>query len=257
MIKFFLGVVLLASSLMAAEDHIAIVSYARGKVEALKKGATSWIKVAKDDVFSSGDIIRTGKNSSCELYLMDGTIFEIGSSSSLKIQEITGDKKHLKRAILDLEMGDLLSEIHKGLDYRVRTPQAICAVRGTKFAVKISASGISEVGVFSGKVGVYNFDKSGKLSKYAKIVKENQEALVKLYAKPKIAKKLSEDMLRIRRRMIKERARRKRLKREILKRRKKLLEKREKAILKRNKILRRKALRELRHSPKPRRIRRR
>jgi len=252
-IFFFL---LFCGALAAGDDYGAVVSSVSGDVKALKKNADEWKQVVKDDVFSSGDIIKTFTESSCEIYLIDGTIFEIGPNSLLKIEDIYGEDSHLKRTILDLEMGELLSEIEKGLDYRVRTPQAVCAVRGTKFAVKTGKSKESRVAVFKGKVGVRNYGKNGKLAKRAQIVKKMQEARVRLYKKPQLSKKLSAGMQKIRKRMVKNQARRKALKKKIIKRRKKILKARKKKILDANKKKKKTLLKERRKRRLPARRKR-
>ena len=213
----------------AGDDYAAIVNSVSGDVKSLKKNASEWARVVNGDGFSIGDIIKTFTDGSCEIYLIDGTIFEVGPNSLLKIDELHGEDSYLKRAIFDLEMGELLSEIEKGLDYRVRTPQAVCAVRGTRFAVKAGEE--SRVAVFDGKVGVRHYDKSGKLAKRAQIVKKMQEARVSLYAKPRLSKKLSEDMRSSCERMAKHQLRRRELRKKIIKERKALLKAREKRIL--------------------------
>ncbi|MBU3956510.1 FecR family protein [bacterium] len=220
-----------AESPPVRDDYGAVVNSVSGGVKALKKNAEVWVEVAKNDAFSSGDIIKTFADGSCEVYLIDGTIFEIGPNSILKIEDVYGENNHLKRAILDLEMGELLSEIETGLDYSVRTPQAVCAVRGTKFAVKLGESKESQIAVFKGSVGVRNYEKSGKLAKNAQIVKKMQETRVRLYEKPRLSKRLSADMQKMQKRMIKNQARRTALKREIIKRRKELLKARKEKII--------------------------
>jgi len=239
----------------AQKDCIAVVNRVSDGVSALKEGATLWITVKKDDVFASGDIIKTGADVTCELYLIDGTIFEIGERSTLKIHDLSGDKKHLKRTILDLEIGELLSTIEKGLDYRVRTPQAVCAVRGTEFVVKSSKDKLTTAAVFSGKVGVFHYEKSGKLSKQARIIKKMQEAHVRLYKKPEVLKEFSKEMKSVRKRMLKDRARRSKLKKQIIKNRKQLLNKKKKAILRKNKNMKKRAVEERRSKRPPRRRR--
>ncbi|PKP62195.1 hypothetical protein CVT91_00320 [Candidatus Atribacteria bacterium HGW-Atribacteria-1] len=218
-----------AESSPGRDDYGAVVNSVSGEVKSLKKNSQDWTMVVKDDIFSSGDIIKTFADGSCEVYLIDGTIFDIGPNSLLKIDDLHGEDSFLKRAIFDLEMGELLSEIEKGLDYRVRTPQAVCAVRGTKFAVKAGKE--SRVAVFDGKVGVRHYEKSGKLAKRAQIVKKMQEARIGLYAKPQLGKKISEDMRAIYARMAKNQQRRKELRKKIIKKRKEILKARKKRIL--------------------------
>jgi len=197
--------------------------------------------------------LHSGGQSGLRQRFIDGTIFEIGPSSTLKIQDLSGDKKHLKRTILDLEIGELLSTIEKGLDYKVRTPQAVCAVRGTEFVVRSGKNKVTKSAVFSGKVGVFHYEKSGKLSKQAKIIKKNQETHVRLYKKPEVLKKFSKEMNRVRKRMLKNRARRKKLKKAIIKNRKELLKKKKKAILRRNKNIKKGAIEERKSRRPPRR----
>ncbi|MCD6423200.1 MAG: FecR domain-containing protein [Elusimicrobia bacterium] len=244
------------SFLQAAEQHIAIVSKSEGNVFALKQGATNWIKVKQDDVFSEGDILKTEENSSCEMYLINGTIFEMGSSSRLKIVTLTGTEKKIKQSTLELEMGELFSKVEKGIDYSVKMPQAVCAVRGTEFVAAVSREQ-SEVAVFDGKVGVSNYERSGKLSRKKIYVKAMQEAHIRLYARPKLFKRLSKKMEARRLKALKEVVRRRKLKKLILKNRKKILKRRKKLILKRNKRLKRKVLRRIkdrqRRKPVPRR----
>ncbi|PIU17951.1 MAG: hypothetical protein COT16_03685 [Elusimicrobia bacterium CG08_land_8_20_14_0_20_44_26] len=250
--KVFVLLFLAVSGVCAQEDYIAIVNQTSGEVTALRKGADSWKEVAKDDAFAAGDIIKTEENSSCEIYLIDGTIFEIGPSSVLKIQELSGKDDFLERTILDLEMGDLLSEIEKGLDYSVRTPQAVCAVRGTKFAVSTGESKESKIAVFKGRVGVKNYEKSGLLSKTDQIINEMQEAHVALYNKPQLMKKLSKEMSAVRDRMVKNNSRRKKLRKKIFKERKALLEKRKEIILERNREKKEELIKERKSRRNPR-----
>jgi len=264
---FFL---LFCGALTATDDYGAVVSSVEGDVKSLKKNSQEWAPVAQNDIFSTGDIIKTFADGRCEVYLIDGTIFEIGPSSLLKIEDIYGEDNYLKRAIFDLEMGEILSEIEnlkraifdlemgeilseieKGLDYRVRTPHAVCAVRGTKFAVKSGKSKDTRVAVFKGKVGVKNYEKNGKLAKRAQVVKKNQETRVRLYKKPQLSKKLSAGMRKIRKRMVKNQARRKVLKKKIIKRRRAILKARKKKILDANRKKKKSLIKERRKKRPP------
>ncbi len=245
---FFL---LFCGVLTAADDYGAVVSSVEGDVKSLKNNSQEWVPVAQNDIFSTGDIIKTFADGRCEVYLIDGTIFEIGPNSLLKIEDIYGEDNYLKRAIFDLEMGEILSEIEKGLDYRVRTPHAVCAVRGTKFVVKSGKSKDTRVAVFKGKVGVKNYEKNGKLAKRAQVVKKMQETRVRLYKKPQLSKKLSAGMQKIRKRMVKNQARRKVLKKKIIKRRKAILKARKKKILDANKKKKKSLIKERRKRRPP------
>jgi len=258
-LKRFLALLFVLSGfLFAKEQHIAIVSKSEGKVYALKEGATDWISVKQDDVFSKGDILKTEENSSCEMYLVNGTIFEMGPSSRMKIVTLIGSKKKVKQTTLELEMGELFSKVEKKIDYSVKMPQAVCAVRGTEFVTAVSKDQ-SEVGVFDGKVAVANYERSGKLSRKKIYVKARQEAHIRLYARPKLFKRLSKKMEARRLKALKEVVRRRKLKKLILKNRKKILKRRKKLILERNTRLKRKVLRGLKdrrqRKPVPRRRR--
>ena len=97
-----------------------------------------------------GDSVHTGSDGRVELRLMaDGSRIDVGPSTTLKV---------IKDAI-SLDLGKVFLQIAKSVDrklngFRVRTPTAVCAVRGTEFAVLTEPDGRTVVSVIEGDVEV-------------------------------------------------------------------------------------------------------
>ncbi|MDA8130725.1 MAG: FecR family protein [Elusimicrobia bacterium] len=156
--RIFLITALLALPAAMNAAETACIYQLQGSVEVRKAGEEDWLKAVKGLPLRQGDSLRTGGRSWCEMLLRDGTFIRLDQNSETGAEELRADDEgrafgfsFLKgRAVWLVAKlkGKVLSR------FTVRTPSAVCAVRGTEFAVSVSTDGASQVGLFEGKVAL-------------------------------------------------------------------------------------------------------
>ena len=137
----------------AASAQIDIVEK-QGNVEVYLPRAQTWSRVTEVPWrVEKGDKIRTGGGSTASLLTPDGSKILLGSSSEFEAESSAGVGE---LALFKLELGSLKAWVTKSLNrrFRVRTPTAICAVRGTAFMVDVAASRATLIDVSEGVVAV-------------------------------------------------------------------------------------------------------
>lgn len=126
----------------------------QGNVEVLFSRSQAWMRVTETPFrVENGDKIRTGGGSSASLQTPDGSKVLLASSSEFSV-EASGAKG--ADAAFKLDIGSLKAWVTKSLSrrFRVRTPTAVCAVRGTQFLVDVAASRATLIEVSEGVVAV-------------------------------------------------------------------------------------------------------
>jgi len=157
-----------------------------GKAYVKSDAAEHWSKIEKDLPLEFDDTIRTDPGANVVLSLDNKGIIRIEGNSEVELSSIEkGD------SVINILKGSLVAKINHFLDktfmFKVKTPTAVCAIRGTEFAVEYSSfNDETGVAVFDeGKVGVTpshsNIEKHGDDEM---IVGENTE----IYLGPKIRK---------------------------------------------------------------------
>ncbi|MEA2082590.1 MAG: FecR family protein [Elusimicrobiota bacterium] len=145
----------LCSSVYAQEAFIMKTS---GKAY-LNSGGI-WQAVKKDMLVTAGNSITTENGASVTLRLSDGHTIEIRGDSIFSLGE---NSENLKE--MDIWLGRLLAKVEKlppGRKFTVRTPAAVCAVRGTKFTVDVNEDKKTDVYVDKGIVGVMDSSGAGE-----------------------------------------------------------------------------------------------
>ncbi|MCD6412876.1 MAG: FecR domain-containing protein [Elusimicrobia bacterium] len=141
-----------AASVCAQE---AIITDVTGSAFLSSQGI--WKKAAPQTVVRAGDSITTEIGAEVTLSFAAGHTVKISGNSIFSIEK---NEENLKE--LDLWLGELSAKVQKlapSQKFRVYTPAAVCAVRGTKFDVSVSEDKRTEVYVSDGIVGV--MDRSG------------------------------------------------------------------------------------------------
>lgn len=94
-----------------------------------------------------GSRVRTGAGDHARITFRDGSEVALKESSDLFIAASGQEKIEL-----ELSRGDLLAKVAKLLSrkFLVRTPKAVCSVRGTTFQVSVGADGRTDVRLFEG-----------------------------------------------------------------------------------------------------------
>ncbi|MBI5239700.1 MAG: FecR domain-containing protein [Elusimicrobia bacterium] len=162
----------------ADADYEARLTEAKGEVTVFTAEEPEGVPGEKDMPLLPGDKVRTGEDSSAEIALSGEHCVCLRPHSELTLA-------NLRRADseLSLALGSLLAKVQSlaGGLFRVRTPAAVAAVRGTEFAVEIDEADpeLTSVGVFDeGKVSVSGADGAEEL------LKSNQETTVRRGSRP-------------------------------------------------------------------------
>ena len=145
---------------MASFDYpvvAPVVSMVSGDVTVKEAAVEAWKQAEQGMLLATGDTVRTGPASRCELSAATGKI-RLYENTVIVIPEVVdeGDKKDLRG--VNLEDGAGLFRIRKrGVErgFEVKTPHIIAGAKGTLFAVQTSKeAGYSRVAVYSGVVEV-------------------------------------------------------------------------------------------------------
>jgi len=133
------------------------VSFPLGNVLVLSKGDTQFRQVTFNMPIKNGDKIETRKKSRCELTYSDGSIVRIDEQSIYTVEKAV-IKKESKQVESNLSIGKIWANIKKlvsGSDtWRLKSPAAVVAVRGTIYRMNAGADSSSQVLVYDGNVAV-------------------------------------------------------------------------------------------------------
>lgn len=143
----------LAVLLCAASAHAqARLDSADGKVEVSPAGMNgAWMAAKPPYALKNGDRVRTGSDGSATLFFPDRTKVALGPDSAFAVEK--ADKKD---AVVKLDAGGLHAWVTKAMSrhFRVRSPSAVAAVRGTEFTVDVTATQDTQIVVDEGVVAV-------------------------------------------------------------------------------------------------------
>ena len=121
-----------------------------------------WSKITGEMPLDPNDMVKTSGDGLAEIYLDDKGAIYLGRNTELEITDL-----ELEDTIFSINFGSLVAKVKHFLNEKnklqVRTPSAVCAIRGTEFAVEYSKMGKeSSVAVFDeGRVAVTEADGSG------------------------------------------------------------------------------------------------
>jgi len=103
----------------------------------------------------NADLIRTKAESRCEVKLLEGSVVRIGENSEFEFTDASV-KKNSKKVKARLKRGRIWSNITKlrtkQEGFQIKTPTAVCAVRGTVY--RIDADSSTKCLVYAGAVDV-------------------------------------------------------------------------------------------------------
>ena len=129
-----------------------------GSVMVMKAGTQDWASASKGLPVAEGDRFRTGANAWCEIFFKDGTYVKMEADSETVAEELksTAAGRSFSFSFLKGKALWMAARLKwkAASRFSVRTPSAVCAVRGTDFTMIVSTSGETSVGLFEGKVAV-------------------------------------------------------------------------------------------------------
>ena len=140
-----------ASSKEQVETFTAKLFTAKGTVEVLKAGTTVWLKVKAPYMLEINDQVRTGTKSKAELYIKYGSKIRLAAETTFVVNRVSPEENSV-----EVIKGKMQAWIRKfaGRAFSVRTPAAVCAVRGTVFEVEVGDTGETAWNLFSGSIQV-------------------------------------------------------------------------------------------------------
>ncbi|MCM2267542.1 MAG: FecR family protein [Elusimicrobiales bacterium] len=147
-----------AQAMPATAAAVGCVYDLNGPVTMQKPGETDWLPATKGAAITEGDKLRTGARAWCEILFKDGTYIKMEADSETGAEELKTGAAGRSFSFSFLK-GKALWMAAKlkwktASRFTVRTPSAVCAVRGTDFTLVVSTSGATSIGLFEGKVAV-------------------------------------------------------------------------------------------------------
>ncbi len=131
----------------AADARQAILSHFTGTVETQAKGSAFWKKASPKMLLKEGEKVRTGKRSKATLLFEDGSRTEVYPDTTLSMSQLAAPVN------LEQTSGRTRNKVKKGgRGFALRTPTAVCSVRGTEFDVGVGANGDTQLDVMEGVV---------------------------------------------------------------------------------------------------------
>lgn len=136
------------------------------------------------DILQEEDIIKTGKDSFCDIKIGDSLV-RVKQMTSVVFSSLVR-KDNLENTTIDLSSGKMLckpKKLIKSETFFVKTPTAVAGVRGTHFTVEADAKGTSRIKVFQGSVKVAKRVKeldanTGEVLQYASELKKEEKVVI-------------------------------------------------------------------------------
>ncbi len=158
-VKVFIILFSCLSAFSFSPEQISVgkVSFPLGNVLVLSKGETRFRKATFNMPVKNGDKVETKKQSRCEITFNDGSIVRIDEQSIYTIEKatITDDKKEVESSLSIGKLWANLKKLIRGKDsWKLKSPAAVVAVRGTVFRMNAGADSSTQVLVYDGQVDV-------------------------------------------------------------------------------------------------------
>jgi len=152
-LSFAVGVLLLAAAGARAASPVAgVVISIEGKPEIQRAGEKGFKPLKFNDMVREGDSVKTGRGSRVAVAFVGGAELRINEDSNFKMESGGGSKP----TSVFTEFGNAWTRLLLGKSgMRVRTPNAVAAVRGTEADVNYG-NGPMTVKVYEGFVDVMN-----------------------------------------------------------------------------------------------------
>ena len=145
-----LSAVILTGPAFGAGKVNAVVVYANGEVQVRRSGEQAYGELKVNDLLYAGDTVKTGAMSRAGIVTKGGADIRLNQNSDFELAP--GSKV---REFIKLSGGQLWTRmLHKMAKINVRTPSAVCAVRGTE--ADIEQRSLLTVKVYEGHVDVQN-----------------------------------------------------------------------------------------------------
>ncbi len=122
---------------------VGVIQTIKGNMVVIHGGTDLAFFAARGDRIFRNDILLTLKESRCRVRFDTEDLVTMGQNTRIDIDEMIDDRKNKrKRSVLNMLRGKAMFYVvrlfrYKKTTARVKTPTAICGVRGTKFGVEV------------------------------------------------------------------------------------------------------------------------
>jgi hypothetical protein len=148
---------LTAFSFSPEQPSVGKISFPLGNVLVLSQGETRFRKATFNMPVVNGDKVETKKQSRCEITYNDGSIIRIDEQSIYTIEKATiaEDKKEVESSLSIGKLWANLKKLIRGKDsWKLKSPAAVVAVRGTVYRMNAGVDSSTQVLVYDGQVDV-------------------------------------------------------------------------------------------------------
>jgi hypothetical protein len=149
--------------------YVACIYDFGGSVRIFKASKTEWKVAFKYMPLEEKDTIKTAAVSFCEIVLDDGSMIKLAENTELVLKQLKYELQKQKYRF-GLNRGKVLGSVNKiktaGASVTFKTPTSVAAVRGTELAVIVS-SGVTDIGLFDGKLAVSAADEEDEAEEEA------------------------------------------------------------------------------------------
>ena len=146
-----LAALILAVVFCAPPAQAVSITSSEGKVLFLKSGSYTWAQVSRGQILAPGDQLKTASGARATVTFDDSSRVDLSPGSAFTLKDASP-----KESGMELTLGSLRAWITKSLNrrFQVRTPTAVCSVRGTEFSVGVDGTGDTRVQMFGGLLAV-------------------------------------------------------------------------------------------------------
>jgi FecR protein len=158
-----ISLLLLASPVILAQVVQAHIRSVTGSAKLSSKARPGFFTIKRKDRLEPGSTIETGNNGRVVISLSDGSQITVFPNSTVVLKEYPAASS--AHEFLEIQVGRVLVKIHhiggKPNPYRLNSPSASIAVRGTEFVVDVLQNGETLVAVQEGQVEVWPHNNPG------------------------------------------------------------------------------------------------
>jgi hypothetical protein len=144
--------------------------------------------VVQGEKIVSGDVLATGKNSNAIIKLENGSVVTLLERTTIAVEESVKNSTVFKTIVGKIKAS--VKKLRIRQKFEIKTPTAICAVRGTEFQVEVFEDGKTAIEVYEGFVGARNIQGIGD----EVVVYENQKTEVLMNQAPSSPQQLRSEI---------------------------------------------------------------
>lgn len=130
---------------------VAQVGLIEGPASYQAGGQGAWAPLTLGQKISPSDVVKTDKGGKVVIAFSDGTKVQLGENANFQVEGLEAKKVSLR---MTLGLLDAWVAKVKGRKFRIRTPTAVAAVRGTQLQVNVGMDGMTQFFCFTGSIAI-------------------------------------------------------------------------------------------------------